>query len=611
MLLPSCSRICLLIIITFSCLGLFAQEDYEVVEKIKLHLSEKYEKEFGSRLSPQQYDAIASNLQKKFNTDIKVTENLAEELVEAEPTIAVNPTNPDNIVISFVSLRRDMISPQDAPAVSTYYSEDGGLTWNQSDFRQDSIFLMDHDLETGSILAGAVDPVLTFGKDGKLYCVWIYGAFGPDLTIGRIASYWGWSDDGGKTLQVAEEREDRLLGTATLNNFEGTFVDRPWIAVDNSDGPLQGTVYIQGLVFSQGNHIFPESFFGLSLITKRPDSNRFTSNQNLFRDLTTESNSLQHSNISVDENGVLHSSFTSEVTLEEIARLYHMTSDDGGESFENTNSIDIIDFEFDQHTVYRDNPLPDAVTSPVSGTIHYVNGTLNNGVNGEYRRSFDNGSTWEFGQDINTMLSESFEEILFPTIALDNVSGRISIAFMARDSIWNYYITNSIDDGESWEQPIKLTSLPTDFDYYLAQSVAPFFGDYWETKMIGDVTYCVWIDGRERVGAKAYFAKVNHLNPTSVTEISSITDRISISELSPSVTSDYSELRLKTTESVRLKIDLLDMNGLNLSKIFDSTVGVGVHRIPVKIPNTLPSNTYLIRIQTVYGTSTKKLIYIK
>lgn len=120
-----------------------------------------------------------------------------------EPSIAVDPTNPDRIVIGWRQFD-DIEKYYSLPGAGWAYSHDGGRQW----------------MHPGKLADGhRSDPVLAAGPDGTFY-YWNYPDWGRPLH----RSY-----DGGVTWET----------TQTLSGG-----DKPWMTVDRTQGPGRGNVYV-------------------------------------------------------------------------------------------------------------------------------------------------------------------------------------------------------------------------------------------------------------------------------------------------------------------------------------------------------------------------------
>src|ERR1035438_7751377 len=128
---------------------------------------------------------------------------------DGEPTLAVNPTNPNNIVVAWMGVT---INPVRV-SIKTKSSFDGGLTWG-------NYFVQPHF----SPNFGSADVSMAFKNDGKVYMSYIDYRKSPD-SGGIFVTHSG---DGGITWSSPVEAYNGLTddpGKLPL--------DRPWIAVDN------------------------------------------------------------------------------------------------------------------------------------------------------------------------------------------------------------------------------------------------------------------------------------------------------------------------------------------------------------------------------------------
>jgi hypothetical protein len=149
-----------------------------------------------------------------------------------EPEIAVNPRNPQNIVIAYPRAA-DLVTQALNQVAVTF---DGGHTWTK------------HALETGNPVYGSGgDAIVGVGPDGTFYAGGTYSA--PGIMVLRIA-VWKSVDGGrtwtGPTYSMGTESTPDLMSRGYLAppGFASP-TDRPWIAVDPQDGR----------VYSSGRHV--------------------------------------------------------------------------------------------------------------------------------------------------------------------------------------------------------------------------------------------------------------------------------------------------------------------------------------------------------------------
>jgi len=155
---------------------------------------------------------------------------------DGEPHIAVNPANPKNIIAGWMRMRLD-----GKIWIAVKSSFDEGKTWS-------NITFMPHDTSKN----GSADVSIAFHRGGTAYLSYINYRISPD-TAG--ADYVVSSSDGGLNWSVPNKVFD-------ASNTPDLPIDRPWIAVDNSGGPHDGTVYLTAMSaywFAGQHHLYIRS----------------------------------------------------------------------------------------------------------------------------------------------------------------------------------------------------------------------------------------------------------------------------------------------------------------------------------------------------------------
>jgi len=173
---------------------------------------------------------------------------------EGEPTVVVNPLNPQNIIVggnqwqplTNSNVGNVSIGPSGIGDCAVWASHDGGVTWkggllNEGGLgkplvlppRPDAPVLNEVPREIddpGNLFS--IDQNAVFDRHGNAWYQCINDGLG-NLDI-VVAVYH--STDGGKTWDepVVAYRESR----------EGIQFDRPFLAIDNSGGPRDGTLYL-------------------------------------------------------------------------------------------------------------------------------------------------------------------------------------------------------------------------------------------------------------------------------------------------------------------------------------------------------------------------------
>jgi hypothetical protein len=140
-------------------------------------------------------------------------------LAHSEPMIAENPKNPLNLVGG----SKFFTDPAHyAFQIGYYFSFDGGCTWND-----------------GGVLPGFAknettsDISLAFGNHNDVYAAVLYETAGSQSKSGIAVAK---SSDGGKTFG---KPVSVFAASADL-----AFSDKPWITVDQTNGPHSGYIYV-------------------------------------------------------------------------------------------------------------------------------------------------------------------------------------------------------------------------------------------------------------------------------------------------------------------------------------------------------------------------------
>jgi len=142
-------------------------------------------------------------------------------------------TNPSSPYANSVYVSCVMSGPNAGPQVVVSHSNDGGATWHQVNVApaQNS---PDRDFYT----------TMGVGNDGTVYLAWQYCNMDNACDNGPVYMVFSKSSDGGNTWS-----KPQVIATATLiyplPGTKSIFVpDGPVIAVDASDGPYTGNLYV-------------------------------------------------------------------------------------------------------------------------------------------------------------------------------------------------------------------------------------------------------------------------------------------------------------------------------------------------------------------------------
>lgn len=162
-----------------------------------------------------------------FSRNLLVTRDFSARTLQTEPALAVNPQDPDHLVLSTIDYN--------FPSNSVYVSIDGGTSWEGP---RQTKYLRD-DLGSGG------DPVLAFDKNNNVFLTSIsigvedygIGSAAGEALVSSIAV--ATSNDGGFTwndpVSSARSTIDTDVKLDSSGRIQGTisfgFLDKPWIAV--------------------------------------------------------------------------------------------------------------------------------------------------------------------------------------------------------------------------------------------------------------------------------------------------------------------------------------------------------------------------------------------
>ena len=182
-----------------------------------------------------------------FSRDILITRDYSDFPVQTEPHLAVDPTDPDHVVVGTIDYN--------SPGPTAYTTYDGGVTWEGPS----PLGYLEEDFGSGG------DPVVAFDHKGNAYMTSISMgveefSIGPEFTSSVVTSIAvSRSKDGGATwpqlvstarskVTIAGQSIDpqgRLRGSVQIG-----FLDKPWISVGkNPAKPDQESLYVAYVEF--------------------------------------------------------------------------------------------------------------------------------------------------------------------------------------------------------------------------------------------------------------------------------------------------------------------------------------------------------------------------
>jgi hypothetical protein len=189
----------------------------------------------------------------KFSRNILVPRDFSAAPLQTEPHIAVNPKDPNHLIIGMIDYN--------FPAVSSYVSIDGGVTW-------EGPALLKWPREE---VASAGDPVVAFDREGNAHYIFIT-LDTEEFTIGNILGQttvssisMATSTDGGYTWAPAtatsrsavESQIFPVEGGLVRGEVSFEFLDKPWLAIGpNPQDPSKDVFYISYTKFISRYSVF-------------------------------------------------------------------------------------------------------------------------------------------------------------------------------------------------------------------------------------------------------------------------------------------------------------------------------------------------------------------
>lgn len=515
---------------------------------------------------------------------------------EGEPYIAVNPNNPDNIVVGYMN------SSSASLTYPIFYSFDGGENWTQSDFDSAAIF-NDGSFPESSI-GGGGDPIFAFDDTGRLYFSWSYLGVNPNTSETLFLVYQASSDDGGVSWDVADGDAKFIgqggidLSTGTITDFGTGLFDRPWFATDKSGGTHNGNLYVCGFFISNTNN---PNDWGIAVRRKLAGSDSFEEGRVIVSTIPT----VQYSSLAVDSAGNVHVTFAD--TLQNL--VMHSVSVDGGETFSTPTVIGSFSFDFMGPDLVNinENPAINLAVDPSNNNLYIVWNSFEDSAQGFFSFSDDGGVTWSTPQNISNLAGMEDQQAYLPTVASNN-ENNVSISWYSLDAndAGHFMVFESTDGGLSWEDPIQISAEITEFDEYFDGD--SFFGDYYTSDRAGCITYSAWSDGRGLAGPKIYVGITDHcLLSVDTVEIIPNDPELEVKTIYPNPVRDELKLEFTIDTQKRIQVTLRDIQGRLIRELEDNSFTAGSHLTTYTV-NDLSSGTYFISVESQKGRVTKKIV---
>jgi len=373
-----------------------------------------------------------------------------------EVTIAINPVNPDILAAG-------------SNIDNFYRSTDGGLTWTESHL-------------VSNLLGVWGDPVVLFDSLGNLYYSHLSNPIPPGYWIDRIVvqkstnNGLSWNDGVGVGF-VAPKNQDK-----------------EWMAVDLTQSPYRGTIYMTWTEFDDYGSSNPNDSSRIRF-SKSTDQGETWSASITISDVS--GNCLDGGDTDegavpcVGPNGEVYVAWAGPVGL------VFDKSTDGGETWGTDIFVSDIPggWAFDVSGISRCNGLPitmcDISDSPYNGNIYVVWSDQRNGATNTdifLSRSTDEGETWTAPIQVNN--DNTTRQQFFVWSTIDQSTGVLWFVFYDRRNTTgvatDVYVAKSTDGGNTFDN-----FMISESSFSPTSSV--FFGDYTNIAAWNGKIYPIWM----------------------------------------------------------------------------------------------------------------------
>jgi hypothetical protein len=424
---------------------------------------------------------------------------------QTEPSIAVNPQNPDNVVAGYQEGRIDSGGDATNGFATTF---DGGRTWKAGEIPG----LTNFPGQSG-VYDRASDAVVAFGPDNVVY----YNSlvFNSETDATRSAITVNVSKDGGRTWGAPVVFQDDNIGG--LN-------DKNWIVVDNSDAPghKKGRVYVvwdrvAPIVYDYCDHDCDQLANWLPNLATVPGLIFPGQGLGAYPVITKGGGlgmAITMINGALPVNPLIN---TDQPDPEEIAGLDEQEAWILAPAAGTTPFPAPLAFEppvqigrnrsNGQPAQRGADGIPSAAVNPKTGAIHVVwdDGAKRAKANDVViSSSTDDGATWSAPAPVNPGPRDDAVNHYGASIAA-GADGRLHVGYRVRDEsppgpIFSPFIDSyhqqSADDGKTWTDPLKIDIQPSHALYGAFSRQGTFEGDYDQIDTSGPNSYFVRCQGQ-------------------------------------------------------------------------------------------------------------------
>jgi hypothetical protein len=380
-----------------------------------------------------------------------------------EPSIAINPRNPREVVAAYQG------------NVHVAYSEDGGRHWQLAAATAPPNYRVSGDVSVAYDNRGqALVCYIAFDKLGTRD-YWAHNATRNGIFVRR-------SPDGGRTWVSPHAP---VIEHPTVPGIP--FEDKPYIVTDDTGGPFAGNIYVGWTHFTLDESLI---YFSRSTDGGATWSGplRISTEAGLPRD---DNGSVEGFDGAVGPDGTL------DVVWSDGTHIVFTSSRDGGKHFDRSRpAVATAASYFNPDNVYRADGFPQIAIDPRGGKrggALYVSWSdyRNGDIDAFVSVSTDHGRTWSPAVRVNTDPIHDGADQFFQWLAVDPVTGDAYVLFYDRRGDRDNQkaivtLARSADGGHTFEN-FALTQ-----DAFDPQRV--FIGDYTGLAASNGCVYGIWTE---------------------------------------------------------------------------------------------------------------------
>ncbi|MCW8805517.1 MAG: T9SS type A sorting domain-containing protein [Ignavibacteriaceae bacterium] len=408
-------------------------------------------------------------MKKIFYIIIVITFFISSDIYSQYPNILVDGNgSPEEVAIAINPLNPDILAAG-ANIDNFYRSINGGLTWTETN-------LVSNNLGVWG------DPVVLFDSLGNLY----YAHLSNPIS--------GWWID---RIVVQKSTNSGLTwndGVGIGQGIQPQAQDKPWLAVDHTQSPYRGNLYVTWTEFDDYGTSNPSDSSRIKF-SKSTDQGETWSTAITISDVSGDcvdsDNTDEGAVPCVGPNGEIYVAWAGPVGL------VFDKSTDGGQTWGTDIFVSDIPggWDFDVSGINRCNGLPitmcDIGNSPYNGYIYVVWSDQRNGATDTdifMSRSTNGGTTWSSAIKVND--DNTTRQQFFVWSTIDYSTGHLWFVFYDRrnttGAATDVFVAKSIDGGTTFEN-FKVS------ESSFTPTSNVFFGDYTNIAALNGKIYPFWM----------------------------------------------------------------------------------------------------------------------